>query len=135
MMIESEVQKRGDVLPGLIESLGALARNSSATILNRFQAVDLLMRLAIGPRARPADNADLAASRCARIALSDAASFLEQAMTSTEHRARVRLHAACLARLIGRILSCSPELAGLSFEFRAIIKGPHQDGAEKRTYL
>lgn len=105
MMIKSEVEKQGDVLPELIESLGALARDSSATTLNRFQAVDLLMRLAIGPRARPADNADLAASRCARIALSGAAAFLDQAMISTEHRARVRLHAASLARLVGRVLS------------------------------
>ena len=103
MTAVSEVQKRGDILFGLIESLGRLAADSTASILNRFEAIDLLLRLAIGPRCRPADSIDVAASRHARTALSDASSFLDQTMRSNNNRARIRLHAASLARLVGKV--------------------------------
>jgi hypothetical protein len=103
MTAESEVQIKSDVLPGLIESLGRLATDSTASIFNRFEAIDLLLRLAMGPRNRPPDSVDVAASCHARIALSDAASFLDQTMTSNSIRARIRLHAASLASLVSKV--------------------------------
>jgi hypothetical protein len=99
MTVESEVQTR-DVLPGLIECLERLATDSTASTLNRFEAINILLRLAVGPRYRIADSIDVEASRRARIALSVAASFLHQTMTSNNHRARIRLHAASLASLV-----------------------------------
>ena len=103
MTAESEVQRKSDVLPGLIESLGRLATDSAAPIVNRFEAIDLLLRLATGPRYRPADSVDVAASRNARIALSDATPFLDQTMTSNSNRARIRLRAATLASLVSTV--------------------------------
>jgi hypothetical protein len=102
MPVECEGLK-GDVLPGLIECLGRLAADSSASIFNRFEAINLLLRLAIGPRYRPADSVDIAASRHAGVALSDAAFFLDQMMTSKNYRARIRLHAASLASLVTKV--------------------------------
>jgi len=103
MSAQSEIRKDGDVLPGLIECLARLAADSSASIRNRLDAVALLLRFAIGPRSRSADSIDVAASRNARIALSDAASFLDQTMTSNNNRARTRLHAASLASLASKV--------------------------------
>ena len=103
MSAQSEIRKDGDVLPGLIECLARLAADSSASIRNRLDAVALLLRFAIGPRSRSAGSIDVAASRNARIALSDAGSFLDQTMTSNNNRARTRLHAASLASLAARV--------------------------------
>jgi len=97
--------KKADVLPGLVESLGTLATDSTASIFNRLEAIEILLRLAIGPRKRPADGIDVAASHDARIVLSDAAPFLVQIMTSKNNRARVRLQAASLASLVGKLAS------------------------------
>lgn len=102
MTAESEVQKNGDVLPGLVACLGRLATNSTASTFNRLEAIDLLLRLAIGPRNRPADSIDVAASRNARIALLDSTKFLDQIMKS-KNRARIRLHAASLARVVSKL--------------------------------
>jgi hypothetical protein len=101
MTVESEAQINGGVLPGLVECLGRLAIDSTASTLNRLEAIDLLLRLAIGPRNRPANSIDVVASRNARFALSDAAPFLDQTMTSN-NGARIRLHAATLARLVSK---------------------------------
>lgn len=97
MTADSNGPKKADVLPGLVESLGTLATDSTASIFDRLEAIEILLRLAIGPRKRPADGIDVAASRDARIVLSDAAPFLVQIMTSKNNRARVRLQAASLA--------------------------------------
>jgi hypothetical protein len=105
MTAVSEVQKRGDVLPGLIECLGRVASDSTASIFDRFGAIDLLLRLAIGPRYRPPDSIDVIASGYARIALSDAAIFLDRAMTSNKNGARIRLHAASLASVVMKVLA------------------------------
>jgi hypothetical protein len=102
MATESEVQKKGDALSSLVECLGRLAADSEATIISRLEAIDLLLRLAIGPRNRPADSIDAVASRNARFALSDTASFLDETMTSN-NRARIRLHAASLARFVSKL--------------------------------
>jgi len=107
MATESESQTKGDVLPGLIECLGRLATDSAATTFNRLEAIDLLLRLAIGPRNRPPQSIDVAASHNARMALWDAVPFLDQTMTSKNHRARIRLHAASLASLVGKLASCA----------------------------
>src|SRR5580704_13066591 len=101
MTAESEAQNNGDVLPGLVVCLGRLATDSTASTFNRLEAIDLLLRLAIGPRNRPTTDIDVVASRDARSALSDAAPFLDQTMTSN-NRARIRLHAATLARLVSK---------------------------------
>jgi hypothetical protein len=101
MTAESEAQINGGILPGLVECLGRLATDSTASTVNRLEAVDLLLRLAIGPRNRPANSIDVVASRNALVALSDTAPFLHQTMTSN-HRARIRLHAATLVRLVSR---------------------------------
>jgi hypothetical protein len=98
MTAEAEVQIKGDVRSGLVECLGTLAVDSTASTFNRLEAIDLLLRLAIGPRNRPANCIDAVVSRNARFALSGAAPFLDQTMTSNA-RARIRLHAATLARL------------------------------------
>jgi hypothetical protein len=105
MTADSTGPKKADVLPGLVESLGTLATDSTASIFNRLEAIEILLRLAIGPRKRPADGIDVAASRDARIVLSDAAPFLLQIMTSKDNRARVRLQAASLASLVGKLAS------------------------------
>jgi hypothetical protein len=105
MTVASEVQGKGDILRGLIESLGRLAADSTASIFNRFEAIDLLLRLAVGPRYRPADSIDVATTLHARIALSDTVSFLDRTMTSNDNRARIRLHAASLARLVRKVSS------------------------------
>lgn len=103
----SEVQKSGDVLSGLIECLGRLASDSTASIVRRFEAIELLLRLAVGPRYRPPKSTDVIASRNARIALADAAPFLNQTMTSNKNRARIRLHAASLASVVMKVLAWS----------------------------
>jgi hypothetical protein len=95
----------GGVLPGLIECLGRVANDHSASICNRFDAIELLLRLGIGPRQRSADSIDVAASRHARIALAEAASFLDRTMNSNNNRARIRLHAASLAGLVTTLLT------------------------------
>jgi hypothetical protein len=111
MTAQSEVRTKGDVLPGLIDCLERLATDSTASIFNRFEAIDLLLRLAMGPRHRPADGVDVDASRHARIALSTAASFLDRTMQSNSNRARIRLHAAGLANLVSKV-SGYPALTG-----------------------
>ena len=103
MTVVSEVQGKGDVLPGLIESLRRLAADSTASIFNRFEAIDLLLRVAIGPRYCSADDVDVASSLHARIALSDTVPFLDETMASNDNRARIRLHAASLARLVRKV--------------------------------
>lgn len=103
MTVQTEVKTKDDVLPGLIECLERLATDSTASIFNRFEAIELLLRLAVGPRHRPADRTDVDASRHARIALSTAASFLDKTMKSNNNRARIRLHAACLASLVSKV--------------------------------
>jgi hypothetical protein len=105
MTADSTGPIKADVLPGLVESLGTLATDSTASIFNRLEAIEILLRLAIGPRKRPADGIDVAASHDARIVLSDAAPFLVQIMTSKNNRARIRLQAASLARLVGKLAS------------------------------
>ena len=97
--------KKTDILPGLIESLGTLATDSTASVFNRLEAIEILLRLAIGPRNRPADRIDVAASRNAKMLLSDAAPFLDQTMISKNNRARIRLQAASLASLVGKLAS------------------------------
>ena len=103
MTVVSEVQGKGDVLSGLIESLERLASDSTASIFNRFEAIDLLLRLAIGPRFRSADDVAVVSSLHARLALSDTVSFLDETMASNANRARIRLHAASLARLARKV--------------------------------
>jgi hypothetical protein len=103
MSTQSDIQKDGDALPGLIECLARLAADSGASIRNRLDAVALLLRFAIGPRSRPADGVAAAAIGKARIALADAAAFLDQTMASNNHRARIRLHAASLASLAAKV--------------------------------
>jgi hypothetical protein len=100
---DSSGSTKADVLPGLVESLGTLATDSTASVFNRLEAIEILLRLAIGPRNRPADRIDVAASRNARIVLSDAAPFLDQTMISKNNRARIRLQAASLASLVGTL--------------------------------
>jgi hypothetical protein len=107
MTTESEVRKRGDALPFVVECLGRLATDSTASTFNRLEAIDLLLRLAIGPRNRPADSVDIAASHNARILLSEATEFLDQTMASRNNRARLRLHAASLASLVGKLAGCT----------------------------
>ena len=106
MTTESKVQAKDDVLPSLVECLDRVATDSSVSAFNRLEAIEILLRVAIGPRSRSADSTDVAASRNARIALSDAAPFLHQVMESN-NRARIRLHAASLARFIGELPGCA----------------------------
>ena len=103
MTVASEVQGNGDIRTALIQCLERLAADSAATIFTRFEAVDLLLRLATGPRSRSADSADVTACLRARIALSDTVSFLDEIMTSNDNRARIRLHAASLALLVRKV--------------------------------
>jgi hypothetical protein len=102
MTTESEVEMKGDTRSDIVECLGRLAADSAATTINRLEAIDLLLRIAIGPRNRSADSIDAVASRKARFALSDTASFLDETMMSN-NRARIRLHAASLARFVSEL--------------------------------
>ena len=102
---DSSGRKKADVFPGLVESLGTLATDSTASVFNRLEAIEILLRLAIGPRNRPADRIDVTLSRHARIVLSDATPFLDQTMISKNNRARIRLQAASLASLVGKLVS------------------------------
>jgi hypothetical protein len=103
MMVDPEVRTKGDVLPALIEYLWWLSTDPLASSFNRFEAIELLLRIAMGPRCRPSDSIDAAASNRARIALSETAAFLNQTMTSNANRARVRLHAASSASLVTKV--------------------------------
>jgi hypothetical protein len=87
--------------------LWKLATDSTASTFNRLEAIDLLLRLAVGPRNRSADSVDVVASHNARIALWNANTFLVQTMTSRNNRARIRLHAATLGTLVGRLSGCT----------------------------
>ena len=100
---DSSGSKKADVLPGLVESLGTLATDSTASVFNRLEAIEILLRLAIGPRNRPADRIDVAASRNARIVLSGCCPFLDQTMISKNNQARIRLQAASLASLVSTL--------------------------------
>ena len=106
MTTESEVQTKGDTRSGLVECLGRLAADSAATTINRLEAIDLLLRLAIGPRNRPADSIDAVASRHARFALAMLCLFLNKQWMSN-NRARIRLHAASLARFVSKLSGCA----------------------------
>ena len=128
MTAEAEAQIKGDVLPGLVECLGRLATDSSASTFNRLEAIGLLLRLAIGPCNRPADGVDVAASRNARIALWDATEFLDQTMTSN-NRARLRLHAASLARVVGKLAMQSTGRPGVIMVTPKVDNGP-KSGSE-----
>jgi hypothetical protein len=106
MTTGSEVQTKDDVLPDLVGCLDRVAMDSSVSAFNRLEAIEILLRLAIGPRSRSADSTDVAASRSARIALLDTAPFLHEVMESN-NRARIRLHAASLARFVGELSGCA----------------------------
>jgi hypothetical protein len=103
MTVGSEAKAKSDIFPALIESLRRLSTDPTASEYNRFEAIELLLRIATGPRFRPADGVDVAASHDARLALSAAASFLDRTMISNANRARVRLHAASLASLVAKV--------------------------------
>ena len=83
MTIEVEVQKiMRDALPGVVKSMGKIATDANASATKRLEAMGVLLRVVRGPNHRAADSAEIAAGHDARIALSDAAPFLEQIVKS-----------------------------------------------------
>jgi hypothetical protein len=103
MTIEEEVQKIfREALPGAVKSLGEIAADPNASATNRLHAIGLLLHFAVGPGDRPAHPLEIVAAHDARAVLSNAVPFLEQAAKSHKS-ARIRLRAAKLANLIGKL--------------------------------
>ena len=100
MTIEAEVQKiMRDALPSIVKNMGKIATDTNASATHRLKAMGVLLRVVRG-----LNNcaADIATSRDARIALSDAAPFLEQIAKSHKSK-RIRVRATKLASHISKL--------------------------------
>jgi hypothetical protein len=103
MTIEADVQKiMRDALPGVVKSMGKIATDANASATKRLEAMGVLLRVVRGPNHRAADSAEIAAGHDARVALSDAAPFLEQIVKSHKSK-RVRSRAAKLTSHISKL--------------------------------
>jgi hypothetical protein len=101
--IEDEVQKiMRDAVPGIVKSMGKIATDANASVTRRLEAMGILLRVVRGLNNRASDSADTAAGRDARIALSDAAPFLEQ-ITKSHRSKRIRSRAAKLTSHISEL--------------------------------
>lgn len=102
--IHAEVQAAlRRAIPGIVTSMGKDATDPETAPTKRMQAMDILLRVAVGPSGRPADEADAAAARDARGALSRALPLLEQAI-KTSKSARIVSRASKLVERIRRSL-------------------------------
>jgi len=89
-------------LPVVVKNMSKVANDSNAAQRERLKAIELLLRVAMGPSDRAADDTDVVAARDARNALSDTAIYLEQVINSTKSK-RIRLRAVELANGVGKL--------------------------------
>jgi hypothetical protein len=89
-------------IPAVVKSMGEVATNANTSATTRLKAIELLLRVAIGPSTRPSEPSDVVNGRNARTALSRALPFLEQIVT-THKSPRMRLKAAKLVGCVGNV--------------------------------
>ena len=84
----------------VVKNVSRVASDRKAATRERLKAIGLLLRIAMGPSNRPAEDVDVVASRDARNALFDAAPFLEEIVKKSR---RLGWNASRAARLASRI--------------------------------
>ena len=84
----------------VVKNVNRVASDRKAATRERLKAIGLLLRIAMGPSNRPAEDVDVVASRDARNALFDAAPFLEEIVKKSR---RLGWNASRAARLASRI--------------------------------
>jgi hypothetical protein len=87
----------------VVKNVSKVASDPKAATRERLKAIGLLLRIAMGPSNRPAEDMDVVASRDARNALFDAAPFLEEIIKKSRRLGWNSLRAARLASRIGEI--------------------------------
>jgi hypothetical protein len=86
----------------VVKNMSKVASDPNAAAIERLRAMELLLRIAMGPSNRPADDVDVVAAREARNALSNASLSLEQIIRS-RRPGRTRARAVKFARLLAEI--------------------------------
>jgi len=89
-------------LPVVVKNMSKVAADSNAAPRERLKAIKLLLRVAMGPSNRPAEDTDVVAARDARNILSDATIYLGQIIKSTRSE-RIRSMAMELAIRIDKL--------------------------------
>ena len=88
----------------VVKNMSKVASDPKASdARERLKAMGLLLRIAMGPSNRPAEDMDVVASRDARNALFDAAPFLEEIIKKSRRLGWNSVRAARLASRIGEI--------------------------------
>ena len=96
------------ILDVAVKSISERATGAATSTNRRLAAIERLVRIAEGPKNRPADLADIARNYDARAALSQAAPFLQQ-MATMHSAGRIRARAA---KLVIRIDQLGPAPTG-----------------------
>lgn len=96
MTTKPDIEAVRDDLSILVKNMSKVATDSRAASRERLKAMELLLRVAVGPSKRPALDSDVVAGRKALNALSHAPIYLRQIITSTRSE-RIRSRAAELA--------------------------------------
>jgi hypothetical protein len=89
-------------VPRIVESMGEMATRPKTSATNRLQAIEILLRIAVGPSGRPREQTDIVASADASTALSRAVPFLDEIVKS-HTSARIRTRALKLAVRISNL--------------------------------
>ena len=87
----------------VVKNVSKVASDPKAATRERLKAIGLLLRIAMGPSNRPAEDVDVVASRDARNALLDAAPFLEEIVKKSRRLGWNTVRAARLASRISEI--------------------------------
>lgn len=87
----------------VVKNVSKVASDPNAATRERLKAIGLLLRIAMGPSNRPAEDVDVVASRDARNALFDAAPFLEEIVKKSRRLGWNTVRAARLASRISEI--------------------------------
>lgn len=96
MTAKPDIEAVRDDLSVLVKNMSKVATDSHAAPRERLKAIELLVRVAVGPSKRPALDSDVVAGREALNALLDAPIYLRQIIRSTRSE-RVRSRVAELA--------------------------------------
>ena len=86
----------------VVKNMSKVAGDPTAAAIERLRAMELLVRIAMGPSNRPADDVDVVAARDARNALSNASLSLEQVIRS-RRPGGTRARAVKLGRLLAEM--------------------------------
>jgi hypothetical protein len=89
MKTKPDIEKVRTNLPVLVKNISKVASDVNAASRERIKAIELLLRIAVGPSKRPALDIDVVAGRNALSALLDAPIYLRQIITSARSE-RVR---------------------------------------------